>query len=108
MWRDGRYLVGMPEDAAGQPGAGQEAVLLVDEGVHFFELRAIYVRGSLKPSEAPEGAPAGRVWFELLPGKTVAWDYGRSCSAYRVGSDPLPTSASPSARRRPFTPCLTP
>lgn len=76
VWRDGRYLVGLPEDAAGGPSSGQEAVILVDEGVHFFDLRAIYIRGRVKPAEAPEGAPAGRTWFEVLPVKTVAWDYG--------------------------------
>lgn len=76
VWRDGRYLVGLPEDVARDPSAGNEAVVLVDEGVHFFELRAIYVRGRLGQIEAPEGAPTGRTWFELLPVKTSAWDYG--------------------------------
>jgi len=62
--------------AALQPAIDQEVVLLVDEGVHFFDLRAIYIRGRVKPAEAPNGAPAGRTWFEVIPLKTVAWDYG--------------------------------
>lgn len=76
IYRDGRYLVGIPRDAGAQPGSEQEVVLLVDEGVRFFDLRAIYMRGRLTPAEAPPGAPAELAWFELLPFKTVAWDYG--------------------------------
>ncbi len=76
VWRDGRYLAGIPETANLQPAVDQEVVFLVDEGVQFFDLRAIYIRGRVKPVEAPEGAPAGRTWFEVIPLKTVAWDYG--------------------------------
>ena len=39
-WQDGRYLVGVPEHASCRPETGQEAVLLVDEGSYFFDLRA--------------------------------------------------------------------
>lgn len=49
---------------------------LFDEGVQFFDLRAIYIRGRVKSVEAPNDAPAGRTWFEVIPIKTVAWDYG--------------------------------
>lgn len=73
-WRDGRYLVGVAAGAA--PSPGQEAVLLVDEGVHFFDLRAVYVRGRVRAAAAPPGAPADRTWLELVPDKTTAWDYG--------------------------------
>ena len=76
VWHDGRSLIGIQEDADSQPSAGCEAVLLVDEGVYFFDLRAIYIRGRVKPAETPGGAPAGRIWFEVVPLKTVAWDYG--------------------------------
>jgi hypothetical protein len=58
------------------PIAGQEVVLLIDEGIYFFDLRAIYIRGRVKSAEAPRDAPAGRIWFEVIPLKTVAWDYG--------------------------------
>ncbi len=75
-WRDNRYLVGIPANAHERPGSGQEVVLLVDEGVHFFDLRAIYIRGKVQPGEAPKDAPAGHAWFEVVPLKEVAWDYG--------------------------------
>ena len=79
VWREDRCLVGVPAAARHQPGPGQEVVLLVDEGIHFFDLRAIYIRGNVQPTDAPETEPdaqAGRTWFEVLPLKTVAWDYG--------------------------------
>jgi hypothetical protein len=76
MWQDGRYFIGIPKTAGHKPGIGQEVVLLVDEGVHFFDLRAIYIRGHAKQAEAPIGAHTRHTWFELVPLKTVAWDYG--------------------------------
>jgi hypothetical protein len=76
VWHDGRYLAGIPEDTDRRPGSDDEVVLLIDEGVHYFDLRAIYIRGLVEPAEAPGGAPAGRTWFEVVPLKTVAWDYG--------------------------------
>lgn len=76
VYHDGRYLAGIPQDADCQPGSGQEVVLLVDEGIYYFDLRAIYIRGPIKPAEAPADAPTGSIWFEVTPLKTVAWDYG--------------------------------
>jgi hypothetical protein len=76
IWQEGRYLVSIPSEAAYQPASGQEAVLLVDEGIYYFDLRAIYIRGTVRPVEAPSGISTSRVWFELVPLKTVAWDYG--------------------------------
>jgi hypothetical protein len=73
--RDGRYLVGISELANQCPGPGQEAVVLVDEGVHYFDLRAIYIRGHSQPVGAPTGANGDHNWFEVIPLKTVAWDY---------------------------------
>jgi hypothetical protein len=58
-------------------------VLLVDEGIYYFDLRAIYIRGQAQPAEAPVGAPVGLAWFVVVPLKTVAWDYG----AMRAVSD---------------------
>jgi hypothetical protein len=74
-WHDGHYMAGLPEDVC-WPDSGDEVVLLVDEGVHFFDLRAIYIRGRVKLAEAPGGAPVCHIWFEVVPLKTVAWDYG--------------------------------
>ncbi len=76
VWQDNRYLVGIPETVDRRPAPGQEVVLLVDEGVHFFDLRAIYVRGRVQPHEAPRGVHGGHAWFEVVPLKVVAWDYG--------------------------------
>jgi hypothetical protein len=76
VWRDGRYFVGLVTTASSKPGADQEVVLLVDDGVQFFDLRAIYIRGTVKPSDPPTGVPADHIWFEVMPLKTVAWDYG--------------------------------
>lgn len=91
VWQDERYLAGIAEGAASQrPGSGQEVVLLIDTGIHYFELRAIYIRGPLKPTEAPARAPASRTactWFEITPLKTVAWDYGMLREMQEVRDD---------------------
>jgi hypothetical protein len=76
IWQDDRYRIGVPESAARQPAPNQEVVLLVDEGVYFFDLRAIYVRGAVQPVQPPSDGAPGCFWFELIPSKTVAWDYG--------------------------------
>ncbi len=76
VWQNGGCLVGLPPGADARPAPGQEAVLLVDEGIYYFELRAIYIRGSLQPIAAPTGERAGGAWFALAPVKAVAWDYG--------------------------------
>ncbi len=76
VWRAGRYFAGIPETENLQTAADQEVVLLIDEGLRFFDLRAIYIRGRMQPGEAPRGVPAGSAWFEVIPLKTVAWDYG--------------------------------
>lgn len=76
MWDGERYIVGVPAEAQLQPAEDQEVVLLVDEGVYFFDLRALYVRGQAHSVPTPANAPAGYVWYEVLPLKTVAWDYG--------------------------------
>lgn len=75
VWLNGRYFVGL--SLIDQPPASdQEVVLLVDEGVRFFDLRAIYIRGKVQPAQTPTNAPLDRAWFEVIPFKTVAWDYG--------------------------------
>lgn len=76
QWHEGRFRISIPGDAEHQPFSGQEVVLLVDEGIYYFDLRAIYIRGQVRAIQAPPDAPAGREWFELVPIKTVAWDYG--------------------------------
>jgi hypothetical protein len=64
-FESGRYLV-----APGTgPRLGDLVELLVDDGKWFFDLRGLRVRGRLA-----EAADPG--WYELVPDKVVAWDYG--------------------------------
>ncbi|MCL4560020.1 MAG: hypothetical protein M1281_05335 [Chloroflexi bacterium] len=72
QWHPGRFPISLPEDAEYQPVSGQEVVLLIDDGVYYFDLCAAYIRGQVQLSEFPPGAPAGRKWFEVIPLKTVA------------------------------------
>jgi len=77
VWHNGRYLASIPQNADRKPGPGQEVVLLIDEGVHYFDLRALYIRGQVKQASAPPAPPAADcTWLEVVPLKTVAWDYG--------------------------------
>ncbi|MBX3081862.1 MAG: hypothetical protein KF716_09540 [Anaerolineae bacterium] len=76
VWLDKRYFIGIPDAVKRQPDAGQEVVLLVDEGVFFYDLRAVYVRGHVQPTLPPPNAQGSHRWFELFPIKIVAWDYG--------------------------------
>ena len=77
LFRNDRYLVGMPWCAATHTTDHDEVVLLVDEGFQFFDLRAIYVRGHVQPLGEVEGLPGDFFWFVVQPTRTVAWDYGR-------------------------------
>ena len=58
--------------------------MLIDDGTHYFDLRAIYVRGMVTATAAPPGAPAGYRWFEVAPETAVAWDYGQLREADHV------------------------
>jgi hypothetical protein len=82
LWRDGRYLIGVSERSPALPGAGQEAVLLVDEGKQFFELRHHRSRYR-RLDRAPAGAKPPCTWYELTPIRKAAWDFG----ALRMVSD---------------------
>ncbi len=75
-WQAGRFLVCMPANDGLLPKPDQEAVLLVDEGIHYFELRAVYIRGQLHPVENEPRVRAAVAWYELNPVKITAWDYG--------------------------------
>jgi hypothetical protein len=73
-YEDGRYLIGI-EPGASAPDPFEEVVLVVDEGVLFFELRAVYVRGVARP--APSSPQEGVHWVEVEPSLTSSWHYGR-------------------------------
>ena len=77
LFKDDRYLVGMPASASSHLTVHDEVVLLVDDGVQFFDLRAIYVRGHVRPLAGEEGLASDLFWFEVQPTRTVAWDYAR-------------------------------
>jgi hypothetical protein len=72
-YEDPLFLVGV---ARGSIDASDvdEAVLVLDEGVRFFDLRAIYVRGAPSPTDERGD---DRVWFAIDPTKVSCWDYGR-------------------------------
>jgi hypothetical protein len=76
-FKDDRYLVGMPSITASHLSLHEEVVLLVDDGVQFFDLRAIYVRGHVRPLVGLRGLAGDFSWFEVQPTRTVAWDYAR-------------------------------
>jgi len=75
--QDERYWVGMLGRGSGPaPGPDEPVKLLVDEGMYYFDMRGIWIRGrALFSEERPEGAPILN-WFELIPEKFVAWDFG--------------------------------
>ena len=75
--RDGRYLAAMSSTARTRPRPGDEVVLLIDDGIYFFDLRAVYVRGRIEPLPSEDRPQDGGFWFEVEPTKVVAWDYGR-------------------------------
>jgi hypothetical protein len=77
LFKDDRYLVGMPSGAANHLTAQQEVVLLIDDGVQFFDLRAIYVRGHFQPLSGVQGLADDFFCFEVQPARSVAWDYAR-------------------------------
>ncbi len=77
VFEDDRYLVGMPSSGAHRPAVHDEVVLLVDDGVQFFDLRAIYLRGQVRPLGGLAGLAGDFFWFAIEPTRAVAWDYAR-------------------------------
>ena len=73
-YQNGRYLIGI-EPPASAPNPSDEVVLIVDDGVLFFELRAVYVRGVAR--SAPSSRQDDVRWVEVEPSRTSSWDYGR-------------------------------
>jgi hypothetical protein len=68
------FLVGIAEGSIDAADA-EEAVLVIDDGVRFFDLRAIYARGTPSSVSGPRGD--GRAWFALDPTHLTCWDYGQ-------------------------------
>ncbi len=68
----GRFMIGL--DASLPLDRCDEVVLVVDEGLYYFDLRAVYVRGTPRPVGSDDDA--GRR-FEIEATKISCWDYGR-------------------------------
>lgn len=72
---EGQFWVGLPR-GEGAPSAGTHAMLLIDDGVFYFELRGVRVRGILRDTPTPPALSQSLSWLELNPVKINAWDYG--------------------------------
>jgi hypothetical protein len=64
------------------PPASREVVALVDAGIWWFDLRAVYVRGTLRPADGKDheglgGEAAGALAAVVEPTKVTAWHYGQ-------------------------------
>ena len=70
----GRYLIGVAPGALA-PSSSEEVVLVVDDGILFFELRAVYVRGVTRP--VPASHQEELRWVEVEPSRVSSWNYGR-------------------------------
>jgi hypothetical protein len=71
----GQLWVGIRSSDA-NPSVGQQAMLLIDDGLYYFELRGLRVRGVLRDTPAPEALNPALRWLELEPVKVNAWSYG--------------------------------
>ncbi len=73
----GRYWIGMSGESGPAPAPDGAVKLLIDEGMNYFDMRGIWIRGRAKFSEEPpEGGSPALDWFQLVPDKFVAWDFG--------------------------------
>jgi len=71
---DGETHVGLHPASVPPDWPPARAVLLVDDGRYWFELRAIVRRGTLEPTTGSE--PSTLTWTRFAPHHEVAWDYG--------------------------------
>ena len=75
--RGERHFVGAARDALPASAALARAVVVLDDGSYWFELRAVTWRGRLDPAPAEAvGGADDLVWLELVPIGAIAWDYG--------------------------------
>ena len=74
--QEGRYWIGL-SGGGSAPGPGEPVKLLVDEGMYYFAMRGIWIRGRASFSEErPEAGSSALKWFQLVPEKSIAWDFG--------------------------------
>jgi len=75
--QEGRYWIGVSGESGPVPGPDEPVKLLIDEGMYYFDMRGIWIRGrALFSEERPEGGSPAVNWFQLVPEKFVAWDFG--------------------------------
>ncbi len=76
--QDGRYWIGLSDSgSAPAPGPDEPVKLLVDEGMYYFDMRGIWIRGRASfNEERPEAGSPALNWFQLVPEKSVSWDFG--------------------------------
>lgn len=75
--RNEQHWIGVARDAMPEPGALARAVLVLDDGSYWFELRGVTWRGRVDPAPAEAAdAPDDVVWLSFVPIGAVAWDYG--------------------------------
>lgn len=70
--RDGEHVVGVAAGEWPPDAATARAVLVVDDGRAWFELRAVTLRGRLTPARREDEM----VWLTLRLARAIAWDYG--------------------------------
>jgi hypothetical protein len=70
-----RLWIGVDRNVHVNNGTPQPAVVLVDDGRYWFELRAVTWRGRLVPAPPPPLEPSELRWFELLAEAAIAWNY---------------------------------
>ena len=77
-FQEGRYWIGMSGGGSEPaPGPDEPVKLLIDEGMYYFDMRGIWIRGrALFSEERPEGGSQALNWFQLVPEKFLAWDFG--------------------------------
>ena len=75
--RGDQHWIGVAREAMAEPARFARAVLVLDDGSYWFELRALTWRGRI--DQAPAEAAGDRddlVWLVFAPIGAVAWDYG--------------------------------
>ena len=68
-------LVGVLLDAAPDLH-DREVLLVIDDGMYWFELRGISVRGVARRVDPPGSGAARLAWYAIEPRRVLAWDYG--------------------------------
>ena len=79
-YKDDHFFVGLPLQCADHLTLTTEAVLVIDDGLQFFDLRADLRPGLSAAADSRENSGNrvdGYVWLEIEPTRTVAWDYAR-------------------------------